>query len=504
MTRPASSRSAKKWVTLQIIFEQIFWVLLFAVQAPLLGPRPFGLIALATVVVGFCEGVLIAVGTDTLISIREIEDLHYATLTTVNIVVSAVLAALLFVGADSLASLFHDAELAAVLRWMAFLPLISSFWVAPASATKRLLLFKPTAVRSIVSLAVSGAAGLALALAGAGVWALVWQALLQRLVGAVALWMAVPLRFRLAWSGRHLAELRRIALPLLLGRSMSWFSGQSPRFILGLFLTTSDIGLYNLGTRFKDLLVQVAIVPGTLVARVDFRRFAPKSRDLDEGVSQLLLQLGVVSFPLCIGGAVVMPTLFGAWLDSRWQAGIVSAQMLLLSCIPCVTLYCATAVLLSQNRRNAEAVITTVLAIATAMATLAAARLGLNTASACISLTVFALLPVAVFLMRHQCGIRIRTVIGSQLPALASAVLMGLIVWVIEIRLGTEFWSPALMLLILVVSGALVYAASICVLLRSFVTSQIRHFSSSFRRASKDRARGDQVIAERASAARNP
>jgi PST family polysaccharide transporter len=283
---------------------------------------------------------------------------------------------------------------------------------------------------------------------------------------------------------------------------MSWFSGQSPRFILGLFLTTSDIGLYNLGARFKDLLVQIAIVPGTLVARVDFRRFAPRSQDLDEGVRRMLLQLSIISFPLCVGGVVIMPTLFAAWLDSRWQGGIVSAQMLLLSCVPSVTLYCATAVLLSQNHRSAEAVITTIQAIATAIATFAAARLGLNVASACISLTFFALVPVAVFLMRRHCGIRIRTVVGSQLPALASAALMALIVWIVEVRLRTEFRHLALLLPILVVSGAVVYAAAISVLSWSYVVVQIRQFSFSSRLTRREGVGSDQAVAERAAAAR--
>src|ERR1700761_8085627 len=113
---------ATGWVTLQHMVEQALWLALFAIQAPLLGPKPFGLISIVMVFVGFCELVVATVATEALLSVRQIEPEHYSTITTTSLAVSAALGTAIFVGADGLAHLFHDPQVAAIARALAFLP----------------------------------------------------------------------------------------------------------------------------------------------------------------------------------------------------------------------------------------------------------------------------------------------------------------------------------------------------------------------------------------------
>jgi len=42
------------WVTIQTVYTQGFGALVFAIQAPLLTPRAFGLIAIVMVFITFC------------------------------------------------------------------------------------------------------------------------------------------------------------------------------------------------------------------------------------------------------------------------------------------------------------------------------------------------------------------------------------------------------------------------------------------------------------------
>jgi len=117
--------SPTSWVTAQNLFKQVFMIALFAIQAPLLGPKAFGLIALVMVFVGFCEYVLEITGTDALISIRDIEPQHYSTMTTVNVVAAAVMGAAIFVFAPAIAGNFHEPQLIPILRVMSALPMLT-------------------------------------------------------------------------------------------------------------------------------------------------------------------------------------------------------------------------------------------------------------------------------------------------------------------------------------------------------------------------------------------
>src|SRR6185369_6021271 len=174
--------SPTSWVTAQNLFKQLFTIALFAIQAPLLGPKAFGLIALVMVFVGFCEYVLEITGTDALISIRDIEPQHYSTMTTVNVVAAAVMGAGIFVFAPTIGAMFREPQLADILRVMSALPMLTVLSSAPNAACRRDLDFQPLVTRLLASTVAGGVVGLALTLMDYGVWALVWQAIVQRVL----------------------------------------------------------------------------------------------------------------------------------------------------------------------------------------------------------------------------------------------------------------------------------------------------------------------------------
>jgi hypothetical protein len=91
--------SPTSWLTAKTVFSQIFAIALFAIQAPLLGPRAFGLISIVMVFVGFCEVVLGDAVSESLISIRQIDTSHFDTMNTVILLVSLICGAIVFFAA---------------------------------------------------------------------------------------------------------------------------------------------------------------------------------------------------------------------------------------------------------------------------------------------------------------------------------------------------------------------------------------------------------------------
>ena len=360
--------SPTSWLTTKTVFSQVFALLLFAIQAPLLGPRAFGLISIVMVFVGFCEYVPGEAAAESLISIREIDERHFSTMTTANVVLSLAIGAVVFLGADLIAHWFGDPEVARMMRWMAILPAISAFAAAPTAATKRDMQFGPLALRSIGSVVAGGVVGLILTLAGAGVWALVWQALVTRVVSTIVLWYAVPLRFSMRFSGSHFGDLVQFAFPTMISKLLTWSSQQIPRVMLGLWWGSTELGLFSLAARLGDILMEVAVVPRYAVARVELRRHVNDQPGLDAALQRMLMLLTVFCFPLCVGGAAVVPTLFHVWLDPRWVGAIVPAQVMLLTCVALVTQYMSGAALLAMNFQRSEALVSIAQTVVTVVA----------------------------------------------------------------------------------------------------------------------------------------
>ncbi len=469
--------SPTSWLTAKNLFSQAFAIVVFAIQAPILGPHAFGLVSIVMVFIGFCEIVLADAISESLISIRQVKSTHFDTVNTVNLLGSILFGGIVFFGAGAASHLFGEAELAPILRLMAVLPAISSMAAAPAALAKRDLMFQSLALRGMASLLVGGTIGLALTLLGYGVWALVWQALFTRLAATIVLWMAVPLRLRFGFSRAGLADLMKFALPTLLSRIMSWGTAQFPRFIFGLYWGATELGLFGLGARLCDILLELTLVPRYAAARVELRRFASDPQGLQEAAGKLFFNMSIVAFPLCIGGAAVAPTLFHAWLDARWYDGILPASMMMLMCAPFVTHYCAGAVLMAMNLQSSEALMSILQTVVTLIVVFVFAPLGLIPATAAFAARPLLLLPLPARLLASKCGISGRAIFEAQRPALIAAALMG--IGVTGLRIGLQpYVSNVALLPALVAAGAAIYCAMISLLRPDFVREFLGRFTA--------------------------
>ncbi len=462
--RKLPALSPTSWLTAKTVFSQVFAIALFAIQAPLLGPRAFGLVSIVVVFVNFCEIVIGEAASEALISIRKIDTGHFDTMNTVNIAVSLVFTSAAFFGADWVARWFGEAELAPILRWMSLLPVISALSAVPTAATKREMQFQPLALRTMLSLLLGGVVGLVLTLLGLGVWALVWQAIVTRLVASVVLWMAVPLRLRFGFSRPHLDELLQFAVPVMLSRTMSWATNQFPRLIFGWYWGPTELGIFGLAARLCDVMMDVSLVPRYVVARVELRKLAGNRAGLLLELSQLLTNASVICFPLAVGGAAVAPTLFHAWLDARWYAGIVPAELMMLMCMPFVTHYMMGATLMALNLPFSEALSTAIQSLVTVIVVLVFAPLGLLWSTAAFAARPLVLLPLPALLLRFKCALPARPLFTAQVPALLAALVMGAAVTALRLVLEPML-SPVVLLPLLVVAGAALYAGAIALLL---------------------------------------
>lgn len=464
------------WVMTERIFAQGFGLAVFAVQAPLLGPHAFGLLAAVMVFVGFLDAVAGAAAIDALLSIRQIEQLHYSTVTAAMAGLGVALGIFLLAVAGPFAAALGDPHMIPVMQTMAALPLIQGLSIVPNATAQHEMLFKSLTIRTIASQLVGGVVGIGAAVAGAGVWALVWQALVQRGVAAVILWVAVPSPLSLAFSLRHFRELLHFALPNIFSRVMAWASGQVPRLIIGLVLGPTSLGLFTFATRLNDVVTQVAILPKPMVARVDLRRFASTSGLLGPAVERVVLHASVLSFPLCIGGAVIMTPLVNCWLDPRWRDAIVPAQILLLMGLPFVTIYTSASVLLALNKQRWEAAICTAQCLVTASAVAAAAYYGVISAAAAMALAALLTVPPIVIVLKRFCGVSLTNMLAPQAPALISAIVMAAAIlaarWVFEAGIGDRIALPLEITL-----GLAVYASTLMLLIPREVGSAFSHFS---------------------------
>jgi O-antigen/teichoic acid export membrane protein len=461
-------------VSVEKITQQVLWLVLFSILAPILGPGPYGEFAIVMVFIGFCELVLGDGMVEVLVTLVAFEQPHVATTNLVAGLAALGLGVVLCCLAPLIGAVFHNDAIRPLMTALALLPLLSFLSAAPIAMLQREMRFQRLALRSIASLALGGAAGIGAAIAGAGVWALAVQVIVQRGAEVVIAWASVPLRFQFVWSRRHFGEIRSIAVNIFTARAMFYASGQIPRLVLGYVLGPVPVGLFTLAGRFLDIVMFTMVFPRVLVGRIELRTLPSGSAEFNRVFAGMVRDVALVGAPLLLGAAAVMPELYRIWLDPRWLPGVAPAQLLLLTGPPLALVYCFDAALLGARLPAAFRRTSTLQAVTTAATVLVASPFGLN--AACLALLVrsWAVLPVYLVWVRRGCGLVGAAYLRLPLRLLAGAALMAATVYL-------PIWRPAgidqrLVFVGLIFLGAISYGA-FCY---GFARRELRAFLAEF------------------------
>lgn len=121
------------WLTLDRLTQQAIWLLLFAILAPILGPKPYGLFTIVMAFIGFCEMVIVGGAVEALVTIPEATDSHFRTVNLAGVVAAVIAGGAVFAAAGPIANFFEAPELEQLFRVLAPLPVISALTAIPVA-----------------------------------------------------------------------------------------------------------------------------------------------------------------------------------------------------------------------------------------------------------------------------------------------------------------------------------------------------------------------------------
>jgi PST family polysaccharide transporter len=173
---------------------------------------------------------------------------------------------------------------------------------------------------------VRGAAGVALALAGAGVWSLVLGYLVGSIVRVVVLWWKVPWRPRLRFTNVHLRDLVAFGGVLTLVDICAAFAHNMDYLFVGRVLGSAQLGLYTIGFRLPELIIiNLAIVAGDVL----FPAYASLDPSrLREGFLVSLRSIALIVFPVAALLVVLARPIVLVVFGDQWEPSIEVMQIL--------------------------------------------------------------------------------------------------------------------------------------------------------------------------------
>jgi O-antigen/teichoic acid export membrane protein len=300
------------------MFQALASFLAVPILARLLGPAEYGLVAMAGVFVVLTMVVSDAGLGQTLVRVnareREIWSSAFWFIATVGLGMSLLLAAI----SAPVAWLMREPRLTLVLLALAPLPFILSTTATASADLQQREQFRHLASAELISSLAGIFAAIGLALAGAGVWALVSHQVAYWLVKSGILHASSKFRpdftFRASVLGPHLRFGRDTAVLGIVGV----LQRQIDPLVIGRLLGTAPVGMYSVALRIAALPSQFFTAPLTnalFTRMVMLRDDKAATRDLFLVAAWLIAAL---VFPGIAVAASASEAYFELFLTAKW------------------------------------------------------------------------------------------------------------------------------------------------------------------------------------------
>lgn len=324
---------------------QLVTFIVSIVLARILSPNDYGTIALVTVFITILQ-VFIDSGLSTaLIQKKDADDLDFSSVFYFNFVVCIILYLLMFFSAPYIAKFYNDLSLTPIIRVISLTLIISGVKGVQQSYVSRNMLFKRFFFSTLGGTIFSAVLGIAMAYAGFGVWAIVFQQLSNNTIDTLILWITVKWRPVKKFSWLRLKNLLSFGWKLLASSLLDTVYNNLRNMIIGKLYTPADLAFYNQGDKFPKLIVT------NINTSIDSVLLPTMSNEQDNPVRvkemtrRAIKTSTYIMAPLMIGLAFCAEPIVRLVLTDKW-----------LPCVPYLRIFCVTYLFWPIHTANLNAI----------------------------------------------------------------------------------------------------------------------------------------------------
>ena len=319
------------WMLTQKLGAQISTLVVFIILARLLDARDFGLMAMANVVVLFLSVFASQGLTAAIIQRQDLTPQHIDSAFWLNLMVGAGMLLLACASAPLISQWYGEPQVRLLIWALSVNVILESLISVQNSILQRNMAFKSLTIRKLIAEILSGILGIAMALAGFGVWSLVAKVVGSLVLQGFIFWWVTDWRPGWRFSKRHAGDIVGYGINVLAVNVVNFSSRQLDDLFVGLLLGANALGQYSIAKRL--ILTAVDVIRGG-IGSVAWTMFAKIQQDrvrLGQGLQQINQWLCIAAWPLFLCLSLFphfyVPLLFG----EQWQSSIDIVRFLALA-----------------------------------------------------------------------------------------------------------------------------------------------------------------------------
>jgi len=315
------------------------------VLARILSPEVYGTVALITVFTTILQVFVDSGLGNALIQKKDADSLDFSTVFYANVIFCGILYILLFLCAPLIADFYGDPFLTPLVRVLGITVIVSGVKNIQQAYVSRNMLFKKFFFSTLGGTIAAAAAGIAMAVSGYGVWALVAQQVINVTVDTAILWVTVRWRPQWRFSVRRLKSLFSYGWKLLASALLDIGYNNIRQLLIGRMYSSADLAYYNRGRQFPNFVV------ANINNAIDSVLFPVMSGIQDSSgsvkrMTQKSIKVSVyIMAPFMVGLAVTADSIVRLILTEKWVA-----------CVPYLRIFCITFMFWPVHTANLNAI----------------------------------------------------------------------------------------------------------------------------------------------------
>lgn len=320
---------ALKWSFLSELAAKAIQPLVFIVLARLLTSEDFGVMTAVMMIIAFSQ-IFWEAGMGKALIQRQthIEEAANAAF-IINTFLGVLIAGLLYMFAKSIAqTFFQDDRVTAVLQVMTLQVLLGAFGSVQTALLQKDMAYKKLFWVRFASVSLPGLASIPLAWNGLGYWALVAGTLVGQFVQVLMLWRLSEWRPGLKRDIVVLKEITKFGAWVGATGLLSWFYTWADSMVVGHYLGTHDLGLFNMGGKLPAIIYAMIFAPLIPVFYSQLALVSLNKERMRKIAELALASLTLIAVPIAITLAIFSQHIEIVVFGDKWNGvGIVLAAM---------------------------------------------------------------------------------------------------------------------------------------------------------------------------------
>lgn len=301
------------------------------ILARLLSPDDYGLLGIIAIFTTVCQTLINGGFTSALIRKKDATDDDYNTVFIVNFVMSLFLYVIIYLCSPLIAFFFKRVELIALTRVSSLGMIIGALAIVQNTRLTKRIDFKTQTKITFAASITSGVIGIAMALIGFGVWALVAQTLSAQAFKTILLWFYNKWIPKLRFSTASFHELFGFGWKMMLSGLLDTVWKELYQVVVGKFYSPATLGQY---TRAKNFSTLFSSNLTSVIQRVTYPVLSNIQDDKERLVSAYRKMIKTTMFVTAISmfflGAISEPLLY-CLIGPKWHEATVYLPLICIS-----------------------------------------------------------------------------------------------------------------------------------------------------------------------------